>query len=236
VKSDYATIWDTYYKRLLKGGQFKPFWEVSPEDGVAHDFELFETYFDNSLPIIDFGCGTGIQTSWLGEKYEKVVGVDVSESIILEARAKNKNPHIQYEVLDISDPAGVRRLHEQYGDCNIYIRGVLHQIRPSDHKGVAEGLGYLIGEIGRIFIYEVADNIRSYIQEHENNFKTWPPIMQRIFLGKLPPKGVSESMLRQIFTEPDFVIDYCDKTFLKTRLQFGERGHLNIPCVRALIT
>jgi ubiquinone/menaquinone biosynthesis C-methylase UbiE len=48
---------------------------------------------------LDFGCGVGRLTCALAEHFEKVVGVDISESMIEQARAVNQRPdRVSYQL------------------------------------------------------------------------------------------------------------------------------------------
>ena len=62
---------------------------------------LARIYFDNCLEI---GCGTGKNTEWLITKAKKVVAVDLSEEMLLRAKAKIKSKKVQFLQADINQP------------------------------------------------------------------------------------------------------------------------------------
>ncbi|MFI6288948.1 class I SAM-dependent methyltransferase [Streptomyces sp. NPDC051018] len=64
---------------------------------------------------------------------------------------------IRFRQLDAVDPEAVARLHGELGDCNVYMRGVLHQSDPKDRRPLAEAIAVLIGERGRAFVVELAE-------------------------------------------------------------------------------
>jgi SAM-dependent methyltransferase len=56
---------------------------------------------------LDAGCGSGRHTLALADRFDQVVGVDISQPLIDIARRKRPHPRIRYQVgdlLDITDP------------------------------------------------------------------------------------------------------------------------------------
>ncbi|MFF0450846.1 class I SAM-dependent methyltransferase [Streptomyces sp. NPDC004609] len=64
---------------------------------------------------------------------------------------------IRFRQLDAVDPDAVARLHGELGDCNVYMRGVLHQCDPKDRQPLADTIAVLVGEHGRAFVVELAE-------------------------------------------------------------------------------
>ena len=59
---------------------------------------LSELYFDNALEV---GCGPGTWTKLLKEHSKKIVAVDISKTMIEQAKQNNKDPNIQFINSDI---------------------------------------------------------------------------------------------------------------------------------------
>lgn len=59
---------------------------------------------ENPRLIYDLGCGTGRVTTWLAERYPnaQVVGVDISESMLAEARSKDQPSNLRFELADLT--------------------------------------------------------------------------------------------------------------------------------------
>ena len=233
MNTEYSEIWDAYYRDLLVK-QRGPFWEVEPERGVGNDYQLFSSYMDHHLPIVDFGCGTGKQAKWLSGKFDKVVGLDVSSAAISRATELYGQEGLTFEVRNITDPADARAVSNKLGDVHVYIRGVIHQIKKSDLRNLTEGLSLLLGRQGYLFISEVSDNIRSHFDQ-DDKFRKLPDVMKRILLGKLPPNGISPEAVTEMFPNDRFEIELLNEDFLQTDLKYMDGTFVAIPCTQALI-
>ena len=55
------------------------------------------------LSVLDLGCGNGYWTKLLGQKYQKVIGIDNSKELIKIAKNKRQLPNIEYKLIDIED-------------------------------------------------------------------------------------------------------------------------------------
>jgi SAM-dependent methyltransferase len=91
-------------------------------DGFAAGYDRFASlakpahmsWVAGSLPehggrAVDLGCGSGRFTVVLAERFEHVVGIDISQPLIEMARLRRSRPNIEYRVQDlrlIEDPEG----------------------------------------------------------------------------------------------------------------------------------
>jgi SAM-dependent methyltransferase len=62
---------------------------------------LFASRLCRSKKVIDLGCGAGYGSFELAQRAESVIGVDISESTILEARQTYQAPNLQYEIASL---------------------------------------------------------------------------------------------------------------------------------------
>ncbi|MBH8554092.1 class I SAM-dependent methyltransferase [Nostocaceae cyanobacterium CENA357] len=125
--TEYRQNWNTYWSRIQDSSEV--LWNVSHLLGVKLDFERFQPFLkDPHLPLIDFGCGDGTQTQFFAQHFSQVLGLEISQTAIELARhqAQDAGLSITYEVIDSLET--VQHIHEHFGDANIYMRGVLHQI------------------------------------------------------------------------------------------------------------
>lgn len=87
-------------------------------------FKLIHKHFDpdfNPSSILDFGCGTGRLTLGFAPNTKRVLGLDVSENMLEEAKINAKNmgqPHIEFALSDDSLSAVT---NEQFELVNSYI-------------------------------------------------------------------------------------------------------------------
>jgi|SRR5271165_498270 len=77
--------------------------------------------------ILDFGCGIGTSIPFLAEAFAptEIVGVDVSEKILAEARARVDLTHVRFEPVEQTPRGGEIDL--------VYCNGVFHHIKPEQH-------------------------------------------------------------------------------------------------------
>jgi SAM-dependent methyltransferase len=120
-------------------------WDAEDPAEAARYGALLAEYADPDLPVVDLGCGSGLVTRALGER---VVGVDIAPAAI--ARAGEGD----FRVGDITDPALGRSLHDELGDCTVFVRGVLHVLDPPARRRVAETAAALVGSRGRVLLAE----------------------------------------------------------------------------------
>lgn len=98
--------------------------------------------------ILDYGCGTGLLTSYLQELFwnAAVIGVD-KESIIVQAR--EINPHVAFQTLDY-----VKQIKQASCDL-IYLANVLHHIPKDQHHSVITDLLKLLKPNGYLAVLEL---------------------------------------------------------------------------------
>jgi ubiquinone/menaquinone biosynthesis C-methylase UbiE len=52
---------------------------------------------------LDLGCGSGVQTELIAQRYAEVLAVDLSPSMVALARRARPSPHVRYERRDLLD-------------------------------------------------------------------------------------------------------------------------------------
>lgn len=81
---------DAGWDALLKSGR----------DDLARGLLLTNMTLGKDRKALDIGCGVGRMSQALGRHFGHVLGVDVADSLIKEANARNTHPHIAFGVLD----------------------------------------------------------------------------------------------------------------------------------------
>lgn len=160
-------LWDAYWgetRAIAKSSypEARPIWDSDPEAGVLVDLPRFQGLMDPSLPIVDFGCGNGTQTSTLARYFPQVIGTDVSEDAVRLAAEINGAPNVTYQTLDALRMEEVQAFHKKHGDVNLYVRTVLHQFNPEERALFGAGLRILLGERGTMYIIELGANSPAY--------------------------------------------------------------------------
>jgi 2-polyprenyl-3-methyl-5-hydroxy-6-metoxy-1,4-benzoquinol methylase len=175
--------WESYWKEIDKTGLHgQVFWDSVPERAALEDFGRFKDHINFELPLLDLGCGNGRQTRFLAHHFKKVIGVDVSASAIHLAQLETtEESNIEYRVFDAVDTASARLLHDEFGDLNIYMRGVLHMIKKRDRASFVESLALLLGETGILYQIELPSKAILYLRTlPEEVFSKIPKITRRI--------------------------------------------------------
>lgn len=229
----YGKYWDAFYQKTYAAG--KALWDVPPEESVLKDYEVFGPAFKQVGTVLDIGCGTGEQSKFLGGLYTKVIGVDAAPKAIEIAKASDHPPNVQFQVGDLSDAAFMDGLRVQFGDMNIYMRGVLHQIRQPDRTKVANNLLHLIGDKGALYLIEVGKNIKDYFRSASRAFHELPEAVQETFISNLPPHGVDESEIATLFQKEGYQLSQHGPGFLNTNLLLKDGTPVKIPAVFGLI-
>lgn len=228
----YGKYWDQYYLNTYSKRKEKALWDVDADLAAALDLAAMQTYFQHPLPILDLGCGTGQQTAFLATKFERAVGVDVSSEAIKIAQ-KNYESQInaRFEVLDVTDTTGAVKLQQAEGYFNVYMRGLLHQIKEHDLPSFHQVMATLLGKHGRLFCVEVGTNIRAYFQQSSTPFSKLPARMQQVFLSNLPPRGLSTKNVQEYFPPDQFRILDHGEDALRTNLKFQDGSSIEIPAI-----
>ena len=77
--------------------------EIGTEHYAQRAFALIKPRLDSEKPpvVLDFGCGTGLQTAKLRSVAQRIVAVDTSKGMI--AQFRSKFPDIESHAADICD-------------------------------------------------------------------------------------------------------------------------------------
>lgn len=138
-------------------------------DGLASRFEAFADLWDGlsdqftdwlntSLPdppartggrVLDLGCGYGRHTVRLAERYDQVVGVDVSAEMLLIARRTRSRPNIDYRQQDALDlnPALVGQFDVVFSGFTLHHLGDPDVVLPAVRSLVAPGGALIVADM-----------------------------------------------------------------------------------------
>lgn len=223
--------WNNYWKSIEKtgrGGQV--LWDNEPERASAVDIERFRQYFDPSLPLLDFGCGNGRQTRFLANKFDRVIGTDVSPRAIELAREETSaaGMNIDYRVLDALRPEQARAFHAEFGDVNIYMRTVLHVIQRKDRKVFAESIGILLGEKGTLYQIELALCALDYFRTLPGNSPSGlPSHVHNVIKTGATSVGFDPKDRPEVYPDEKWqVIAEGPDTIKTVPLYHGDEGHV----------
>jgi SAM-dependent methyltransferase len=178
-------------------------WDADPTD-LQDDLGYFADSLSPALPMVDVGCGDGRQTRFLAGRFPHVVGVDISEAAIGRARAAGNPPNVAFQVLDVRDRDGAARLHDELGDANVYIRGVLQALPPASRPGAAQAIAALLGAAGTLFAKELPPEASAYFADMTQRYGM-PPGLAKV-MQAIPPGQISLPELANLFPADGFEV------------------------------
>lgn len=125
----YGVLTDDKFKgRTLSEENKKQFFEAG-KDYAARVFRLVRRHVDpdfNPKTILDFGCGTGRLTIGFAPNAERVVGIDISENMLAEAKTNSESmghSHIEYYMSD-DELSAVANQHFDLVNCYIVLQHI----------------------------------------------------------------------------------------------------------------
>ncbi|MGW4031488.1 class I SAM-dependent methyltransferase [Streptomyces sp. NPDC004838] len=208
VTSRYRDAWEGFWGEA-SGRPGEVFWDAEPALTAGLHLALYEPLVDApSLTLLDLGCGNGTQTRFLADRFPKVMGVDLSAAAIELAADQEKasarrgnapSGEIRFRQLDAVDPDAVARLHEELGDCNVYMRGVLHQSDTKDRQPLADTIAALVGERGCAFVVELAETAGARLAELAESPAGPPAKLRPVFRHGIVPGAVADSDTADFF-------------------------------------
>lgn len=162
----YERHWDSYWRRIDQGGpQARVLWETDPEYSAQADLARFQKHFKNDLPLLDLGCGGGKQTRFFAQCFPTVIGVDVSPTVVRRAQEDGDGEtNIEFRVFNALDLKEAEALHHEFGDMNVYMRGIFHVIDEEDRQTFVTTLEILLGKLGTLYLIELTAEALEYVR------------------------------------------------------------------------
>jgi len=153
---DQVTAWDRYWGAIRRTGpDGEVLWDGAGKAELQGSLERILAHMDRALPVVDVGCGNGRQARLLAPHFPRVIGVDVSPQAIARAQRESAGfSTVTFRVLDASAPGAGQRLHEQLGDVNVFIRGVLHILEPAHCAMMVGNVRAMVGRHGVLYFLE----------------------------------------------------------------------------------
>ncbi|MGW0822651.1 class I SAM-dependent methyltransferase [Streptomyces sp. NPDC002845] len=192
VTSRYREAWEGFWSEA-PDEQGAVFWDAEPAVTVGVHLALFEPHLtDPGLPVVDLGCGNGTQTRYLADRFARVVGADLSAAALDHARHADPAGQAVYRLLDAAEKTEAEALHAEFGDANVYMRGVLHQCEPDDRQSMIDGLAALVGARGRALLVELAEAARPVLMGLAQSPGGPPAKLAPVFRHGIAPGEVAD--------------------------------------------
>jgi SAM-dependent methyltransferase len=220
--------WNDYWASIAREPG-EVLWDADAERVAAQDLALFEKVADRRRTLVDFGCGRGTQTHFFARHFDRVVGVDVSEAAIELARSAPGSPNLDYRVLDGLRPERAHALHDEIGDANVYVRGVLHQFQPQERPACAASVEALLGAEGVLFVVELSRRAEAFFESFIMRYGAVPPSLQRAFEFGLRAGGIGEEDFDALFPATRYEVMTTGHSVIHTTHRLPEGGFMEIP-------
>ncbi len=226
----HRAAWERFWMTLDRAAG-PAFWDVEPERGALLDLPHFKEQFDPNLPLVDLGCGDGRQTRALAEHWPRVVGVDISESAIAQARALYPSSGVVYSPLDALDLQGVAALHGRLGDACVYMRGLLLHLASVEREACARSVETLLGAKGTLYLLEPSPGFLGSIGAPGPERAATPPAVRQVLERGIPVEGVGPGELAALFPASRFEVLASISTALEAAFEAPEGGFARLPAI-----
>ncbi|MCA9718684.1 MAG: class I SAM-dependent methyltransferase [Myxococcales bacterium] len=225
---DYGGLWESYWGSVQgTGSSGEVLWDTEDEQEIRSAYARFAPSMDHTVPILDLGCGNGRISRFLAERFERVVGIDVSPSAIDFARAGAPG-NASFRVANAIDPADARALHAEFGDMNIFMRGVLHVVQNADRAPFLRNLRLLLGQRGALYMIETDGRVLDYMLERPDDSPTGlPRPMHKVISHGILPHGFNDRDSARWFPRSEWNVLQSGETEIHTiQLPDGSYGRL----------
>ena len=228
---DYSGQWNSYWSTIQKtgvGGQV--LWDSAPQRAAEEDLARFIRHMDRELPILDLGCGNGRQSRFLAQYFPKVIGIDVSIHAIQQAQRESVLvDNLEFHVFNAADPQQAQSLHDEFGDVNIYMRGVFHVIQKADRASFVTSLQTLLGQKGTLYQIELTSAALTYFRTLPGDSPSGlPKLLHKVVEHGITPIGFELKDAKKLYTQQAWhILEQGQEVTINTiPLSHGLEGHV----------
>jgi SAM-dependent methyltransferase len=227
--------WERYWDGVSRlGPDGDVLWDADERAEAEMLSAALDKHADTTLPMVDLGCGSGRQAYALTGFASRVIGVDGSAAAIARAvrtgdaassRAgttldagparsgatprPGHDPAVVFRVADIASAGLGERLHDEIGDANVHIRGVLHVLDDEARRAVAGNIAALLGERGTLYLCETnhTGDPLDYLLDQGARPTRLPPLVHRLIrAGVRAPRRFGPEEVAQVFPEDAWLV------------------------------
>lgn len=198
-----ASAWDRYWAGVSSlGPRGDVLWDADEPAETEILAAALDRHADPGLPMVDLGCGSGRQAYTLAGFASRVIGIDGSAAAVARATGPDSGSGVTFRVADIASAGLGERLHDEIGDANVHIRGVLHVLDDASRQAVAGNIAALLGERGTLYLCETnhTGDPLDYLLDQGARPTRLPPLVHRLIrAGVRAPRRFGPEEVTQIF-------------------------------------
>ncbi|XP_075070534.1 putative methyltransferase DDB_G0268948 [Mixophyes fleayi] len=150
--------------------------------------------------VVDAGCGTGRSTRPLAEFFSKVIGIDISESQIIEAKRSTPQENVTYQV------ALVEKMPLEDASVDLISSDIAAQWFPVDK---------FVQEVARVLKNRGCVALHSYIPKFSIQYKNFSETLTNIYTEAMDSMYTSEhevcNIMKSEFQEIFDALPFADK-------------------------
>lgn len=229
-RRNYTDQWNSYWSSVQATGEHgEVLWDGENTREFEDALSRFSPHMDRSIPVLDLGCGNGRWSRSLSDHFKRVIGIDISSAAIDRARAESSEFHnIHYRVGNLVDPETTAAIHDEFGDVNIFMRGVFHVIHNADRPKFVESLQTLLGSQGVLHQIETDGEVLDYMLARPDDTVTGlPRPMHKVVEHGIVPQGFGPTDQRRWLPEERWEILQSGKSRIRTvELPGGCKGRI----------
>ncbi|WP_127506591.1 class I SAM-dependent methyltransferase [Actinoplanes solisilvae] len=192
--------WERYWDGISRlGPDGDVLWDADEPAEAEMLAAMLSRHADPGLPMVDLGCGSGRQVHALTKFGSRVIGIDGSAAAVARA---GSGAAVVFRVADIASGGLGERLHDEIGDANVHIRGVLHVLDDDARRAVAANIAALLGERGTLYLCETnhTGDPLDYLLDQGARPTRLPPLVHRLIrAGVRAPRRFGPEEVAQVF-------------------------------------
>jgi SAM-dependent methyltransferase len=196
--------WDRFWagiRRTGAGGEV--LWDAASPTELDDVLARVSARMDRSLPVVDAGCGNGRFSRLLAAHFPRVLGIDVSPRAVERATEESRGvDNVGFRVVDASEPGVGRRLADELGEVNVFMRGVFHVFDAAQRTTAVANLGDMMGGRGVAYCAETnyeGDPLDQLVAQGATPTTMPEPLRKCIAAGIKPPRHFGDAQLREFF-------------------------------------
>ncbi len=233
---DQVVAWDRFWSGVGRTGpDGDVFWDAGRPAELEAVLGRLRAHADLGLPLVDLGCGNGRQARALAGVAPRVIGIDRSAAAIGRARRESAQAvpdggtgtgEVEFRVVDAAEPGAGERLHAEFGDVNVHVRGVLHIVTTQQRRDLVANLAALLGRRGTGYLCETdipGDGLDNLLRSGATPTSMPDPLRRLIAAGVRPPSHFGQEQVAEYFPDGSWqVLQQGAATLFGVPLRRGE--------------